>query len=139
MPLFGRRKPAAEPAPRQQTVDHRALDEAQDDFSARFRAWLESAAQAQLATGADALTDEIIGRVGEVPQPGGAAPLNRLQQISLRSFARTYATRLVENRRMTAIVAAADTEGDDPATGRLLDAAADFWDAVEAKVDQSLS
>ncbi|GAA4609144.1 hypothetical protein GCM10023107_90160 [Actinoplanes octamycinicus] len=122
----------------QQVVDQRALEEAQNDFSSRFKAWLESLGEAQAHSGADAPTDAVVERVGGVPQPQATETLNRTQIIFLRSYARSYGVRLVENRKMQAVVATARPDSSNPERSRQLQAAADFWQAVELWVDQSL-
>ena len=87
MPLFGKRKSAVRPVPQQQTVDQRALEEAQSVFSAGFKTWLDGVARAQAETGGSSLSHEILDRVGAVPQPQGSTTLNRTQLIFLRSYA----------------------------------------------------
>jgi hypothetical protein len=135
MPLFGRRKavPQQQP-PGQRPVSQQAIEDAQNDFSNRFKTWLESIAQAQTETDADALSDEIVDRVGGVPRPRTAETLTRMQVTYLISYAGTYATRMVEHRRIEAVVAATEAEHS-----QRLRAAADYWETVQTYVARSLN
>jgi hypothetical protein len=99
--------------PQQQTVDQRAPVGAKTDFSNRFMLWLGAVAQAQMEIGTANLNDGILDRWGDVPKPGAAVGRNRLQLTSLQSYARTYATRMVEQKRMEAVVAGANAETGD--------------------------
>jgi hypothetical protein len=134
MPLFGKRKSV----PQQQIADQRVLDEAQNNFSARFKAWLDAVGRAQVDTGADALTDEIIGRVGVLPQPETEPTLNRTQLIFLQSYARSYGTRMLQHHRTQAVVAAVEAERAGAEDSQQRQNAADYWGSVEAYAAQIL-
>lgn len=127
MAFFGKRK-----ADRPRTVDVNAAQAVQDDYVENFKAWLNAIECAQVESNADALTTDIVSRIGAIPTlQTNNGRLNDTQRVYLRSFARSFTEQMLERTRIHASVATHQLEksgGDTTRTRR----ADDFWASVQA-------
>lgn len=122
-----------------QAVAVNATEAVVSAFTESFKAWLSAVERAQVESDADALTPDIISRVGAIPVPQtGNGLLNRTQQVYVWSFARSFTERMVENMRIQASAAAYRLEGSGADTTRSR-RAADYWATVEAHTARSLA
>jgi hypothetical protein len=111
MPLFGKRRAEEQAEARRQAARLEALEAAQSSFNTRFQNWLDAAVKAQVDTGASALTEEILDHVGPLPRPqANGEILTDTQLYFLASYARSYCGSMLERRRVSAVVAAAEAE-----------------------------
>jgi hypothetical protein len=134
MSFFSKRK-----VDQPQTATVNATQAVESDFTERFKAWFSAVERAQAELDADALTPDILSRVGAIPVPqADAGLLNRTQQVYIWSYARSFTERMLENKTIeaSAAVCRLKESGADATRGRR---AADYWTSVAAQVAQSLA
>jgi hypothetical protein len=139
MALFGRRRVEQLAEKQQHATRLKALEAAQSDFTEKFRVWLEAVKEVQVDTGANALTDEILSRVGALPLPQDDGLLNRTQHVYLASFARSYCGSILEHQTDNAVVAESEAGNSGVNNLQRLRYAVGYWKSVEAYVAQALA